>query len=268
MIFDTVSKKIKVLRKIKLSKEEEHQMCADFSRITGIKLKPIVSEYFVFSWQKYASYATLVVLLSVSTLSYAAEGSLPGDFLYPIKTKVNESVIRGVASYGGTENGKDAEVAILERRLDEAKKLRDKGELKDGLRTLVRENVYKQLSVVSPDILEEINHKNTSRNAKKTAKLKVATEPTIMLMSASLSTATDTEDVSKNDAEEHVEDNDRDEVYQEKVEETRKEESKDGEELNQDDIKEIHDKVKDVVDKHKDILDEIDNLDVRVDLGL
>ncbi len=255
MIFNKTINKIKKFRQIKLSKEEADQMFADFSRITGMEAKPIVSEYFVFSWQRYASYATLVLFLGLSTLSYAAEGALPGDILYPIKIKVNESVIRKVSST-------DAEVAILERRFDEAKKLRDKGELKDEIKILVRENVFKQLSIASPEVLDEIEQEDQKENGR-SAKSKVnISEPAIMMMSAELAPSEDEREVEVEDNEIEDEDsveyksknnNDKNDEQDEKKDETKKDRQ---------------DKVKDIIKKHKEIFDEIDNLDDSVDIDL
>ncbi|MFA5997517.1 MAG: hypothetical protein WC791_03455 [Candidatus Paceibacterota bacterium] len=60
-------------------------------------------------------------LLVGSSVSFAAEGSVPGDILYPVKVGVNENVRRVVAV---TPEAKAAlDVALVERRLVEIEKL-------------------------------------------------------------------------------------------------------------------------------------------------
>ncbi len=71
---------------------------------------------------------TLGFLLSAAGMSYAAEGSVPGDTLYPVKVKVNEEVRAALLT-----NSKDKahwEAARAERRLAEAEALATRGKLK------------------------------------------------------------------------------------------------------------------------------------------
>lgn len=56
-----------------------------------------------------------------SSVSFAAEGTLPGDILYPVKIYVNESVLGAVAV---TQKAKaEWGIALVERRLEEIEKL-------------------------------------------------------------------------------------------------------------------------------------------------
>ncbi|OHA35557.1 MAG: hypothetical protein A2W65_00670 [Candidatus Taylorbacteria bacterium RIFCSPLOWO2_02_50_13] len=68
----------------------------------------------------------LVLLVGVGT-AFAAEGALPGDFLYPIKISVNEKVLTAVALLPKAKAS--AETRILERRLEEAAELEARGGL-------------------------------------------------------------------------------------------------------------------------------------------
>lgn len=89
-----------------------------------------------FNWlmPKTAMPIILVITLFVgATASYAADESLPGELLYPMKLNVNETV-RGAFSFS-TENKADWEVRILERRLEELEKLAAKGRLNSKTRT-------------------------------------------------------------------------------------------------------------------------------------
>lgn len=65
--------------------------------------------------------ALLIALLMSGGVSYAAEGTAPGDTLYPIKVHVNENV-RGAIALSDTAKAK-LEVDLAARRLQEAEKL-------------------------------------------------------------------------------------------------------------------------------------------------
>jgi hypothetical protein len=67
----------------------------------------------------------LILLVGAGT-AFAAEGSLPGDLLYPIKVSVNEKVLTGIAL--SPKARAITEARLLERRLEEAAELGAKGE--------------------------------------------------------------------------------------------------------------------------------------------
>lgn len=81
----------------------------------------------------------VITLLVGATTSYAADESLPGDLLYPLKLHVNEGV-RGALTLSA-EGRAEWEARILERRLEEAEKLALKGEFN----TETRENLESRL---------------------------------------------------------------------------------------------------------------------------
>lgn len=63
--------------------------------------------------------ASLVLVLVVgSSVSYAAEGALPGDALYSVKTNINEPVKVALAS--SAEEKAEVEIELAERRIQEA----------------------------------------------------------------------------------------------------------------------------------------------------
>ncbi|MEY4744152.1 MAG: hypothetical protein RL272_97 [Candidatus Parcubacteria bacterium] len=74
----------------------------------------------------------LGLMLSSAGVSYAAEGSLPGDALYPVKVAVNEELRAALAPTPEAKAAWEAERA--ERRLAEAEKLAKKGTLKTETR--------------------------------------------------------------------------------------------------------------------------------------
>lgn len=68
----------------------------------------------------------LAVFISAGT-SFAAQGSVPGDFLYPVKTEVNEN-IRSAFTFGADAQA-TLEADLLEERLSEAQELQTEGKL-------------------------------------------------------------------------------------------------------------------------------------------
>lgn len=81
-------------------------------------------------------FASLMIALLVGgSVSFASEGSLPGDILYPIKIAFNEEVRATVAL--SSEAKADWEVRRAERRLEEAEKLSEKGELDEEKKAFV-----------------------------------------------------------------------------------------------------------------------------------
>lgn len=83
---------------------------------------------------------SLVILLTFSgSISYAAESSLPGDLLYPIKTEINEKVV-GIFKWN-SEAKAEWELWQMQRRLGEAEMLAEKGELNVETRVELEEKV-------------------------------------------------------------------------------------------------------------------------------
>lgn len=75
--------------------------------------------WFSFSWVRQPLAAALALVFIFSGgISYAAESSLPGDALYAVKTKVNESVKVALAT--DTEAKAEVQMELAERRIEEA----------------------------------------------------------------------------------------------------------------------------------------------------
>ncbi len=72
----------------------------------------------------------LILVVSVSSVSYAAEYSLPGETLYGLKINVTEPLRATLQTT--TEKQARWESALVERRLAEAQLLADSGELHNG----------------------------------------------------------------------------------------------------------------------------------------
>lgn len=85
-----------------------------------------------------ASLLIALTLIASGGISYAAESSLPGDTLYPVKIHVNEEVRSALAVNDKDQAEWDA--ARAERRLAEAATLAAKGQLKADTQTQIATN--------------------------------------------------------------------------------------------------------------------------------
>lgn len=84
----------------------------------------------------------LILFTAGGGISYAAEGSLPGDTLYPVKVHVNEKVQSALAL--SDESEARLQTRLVERRLHEAESLAENNELneerKDALELRINEH--------------------------------------------------------------------------------------------------------------------------------
>lgn len=85
-----------------------------------------ISQLFTLRLQHMAI-ALLIALMIGGGTTYAAEGALPGDFLYPVKVEFNENVESAFAFTNSSEAKLQADLA--KERLMEAEQLATKGEL-------------------------------------------------------------------------------------------------------------------------------------------
>ncbi len=104
----------------------------------------------------------IVALLVGGGASYAAEGALPGDLLYPIKVGVNEEVRALVAFSGEAKANWEAERAG--RRLEEAEKLAAQGNLDNDTSVKIEEKFENHADKVRQKI-EEFNRKQDFKTA-------------------------------------------------------------------------------------------------------
>ncbi|MBX2866475.1 hypothetical protein KTR10_00730 [Candidatus Kaiserbacteria bacterium] len=120
--------------------------------------------------------AVFVVLV----LPFAAEKAVPGDVLYPIKTKINESIL---ASFADSPYEKVAfETELLERRIAEARLLAKEGKLNEETDAKIAETVKGHASAVQ----EGINELKNS-DAEEAAIAEIAFSSTLEVQSAVLS---------------------------------------------------------------------------------
>jgi hypothetical protein len=109
---------------LRLSETERH----DMSHVVREYMahKPLPQEHysvsirrFSFSWiHRPVAAALALVFIFGGGISYAAEGALPGDALYTVKTNINESVKVALAT--DIEAKANVQMALAERRIEEA----------------------------------------------------------------------------------------------------------------------------------------------------
>ena len=88
----------------------------------------------------------LALFVTVGT-SFAAQGALPGDFLYPVKTDVNENVRGAFALSADAEANLQAD--LLEERLEEAQALHASGKLRGDTAVDVSKRLNSQVKVAT-----------------------------------------------------------------------------------------------------------------------
>lgn len=152
------------LKKEGLSKEERALLVSRLNEYRA--LKPAASReperpFFLFPLFSFARpapvFASLAALmLALGGVAQAAEGALPGDILYPIKTAVNEEV--RVALAADTEAKAEAEAWRAERRLVEAQELAARVSLTEEKKKKLEErfaehadSVEAQIAVISEE---------------------------------------------------------------------------------------------------------------------
>lgn len=113
--------------------------------------------FFMHSKRKYIPIAIVLGLLFSGTASYAAEGSMPGDLLYPVKVGVNEKV--GDALALSSESKAKLQAEFAERRLAEATNLAVDNKLTADVRAKLSDDFAKHadLAVARTKDLEKKN---------------------------------------------------------------------------------------------------------------
>ncbi len=112
---------------IRLTPAEKRQMRAAIFGVPSLH-QPKHSPYFFFSYQfKMVMAGLLLVVFVGAGTAQAAQGSLPGDILYPIKVSINEKVEVALASSPAAKAVVEAGLAT--RRVEEAETLSSQGRL-------------------------------------------------------------------------------------------------------------------------------------------
>ncbi len=96
------------------------------------------SRWFVFSARYSMALASVFLMLVGGTTTYAAQGSLPGGMLYPVKIYVNETIKEKLAV--SNEAKMSYHTAIAQERLKEAETLASEGRLDARATIAIEEN--------------------------------------------------------------------------------------------------------------------------------
>ncbi len=97
--------------------------------------------------------ALIFALIIGGSVSFAAEGALPGDLLYPVKVSVNEP-IRG-ALVVSNEAKVEWNSHLVERRLEEAEILANRGELDEETRSAIESHIETHIAEIENYISAE-----------------------------------------------------------------------------------------------------------------
>jgi hypothetical protein len=104
------------------------------------------------SWSSTFIVAALIVMLAGGSVAFAAETTLPGDRLYPVKISIIEP-LRSALAFGAPAQAYLEELKI-ERRLKEAAKLAAQGRLTDRVNQEIQEQIrisaMKMAELVAP----------------------------------------------------------------------------------------------------------------------
>ncbi len=106
----------------------------------------------------------LLLLVGGGTTGIVAEKSLPGDVLYPVKIHINENFESAVAFTAKS----DAEVSVKHaaKRLAEAQKLKDKGELSSEQSIELANSFKNEVKIINENV-EKVRSKGDSESADK-----------------------------------------------------------------------------------------------------
>jgi len=121
-----LEKIFKPLREIFLSPKEKADL--KFKLLSQIEARAPEARQVSYFWPQTLGVSLSLILLAGLGSAWAAEYSLPGDLLYPIKTSVNEKVMEKLATTPEAQT--EVKTKILKRRLVEVETLSLKGELK------------------------------------------------------------------------------------------------------------------------------------------
>ena len=107
---------------------------------------------FIFLMPRLVSSFAFVLILAVvgGSTAYAAEGTVPGDLLYPVKVSVNERVIAALAV--SPETKATVHARLVERRMEEAETLAARGALTTEVKEELETNLEGHAQVIEDSV--------------------------------------------------------------------------------------------------------------------
>jgi len=145
---EQIQKLIQSVRKAALSVEEKsalkNQILLKMDQpvlIPGSKIFNIFERTSILfgSFRPAYGLALLAIFVLTGGISFAAEGALPGNFLYPIKVKINEKISSALTI--GSLNKAERESKLIDKRLKEFKILSKNGELSNEKIKIVEDQI-------------------------------------------------------------------------------------------------------------------------------
>jgi hypothetical protein len=175
-------------KSVRLSEAEKGAMKAQllkFMETHPVKQAWFASFAFTPSTIRYATLALFaVVLCGFAGVSYAAEGALPGDSLYPVKIQVNEKVLAWVTPPGSATA--NLQIQLADERMKELQIVSAKGNLNAATQQQV-ETAFKQNVTQAEIAIGEIH--NPTLSSQLQTKLSVSVNDHATLLSGLFSKA-------------------------------------------------------------------------------
>jgi hypothetical protein len=170
-----IKKEINQIRKISLTKGEKSKMLHNLSLYADLHM-PIESPFSILSFLKtplsreisFALASVIITILIGGSVAYASEKSLPGDLLYPVKTKIVEPMKIALASTPGAKARVETELA--DNRLQEAEALDRAGKLTPELKKDLGDKFNSNVSKFN-EIKKDIEKDNSTSSHEKAGKI-------------------------------------------------------------------------------------------------
>ncbi|HAO64689.1 TPA: hypothetical protein DCQ44_01775 [Candidatus Taylorbacteria bacterium] len=136
---------IKKLRSVSLARSERAFLRDEFLVKTGITSvsKPQSQYFFLFQSFRVGVAVCLVFVASGGLAVYASTHALPGDLLYPLKTNVEEPIVRAFM-YNSPKAKAEYEVQLVDERLSEAEKLNNARPLSSDQKIFIQSQIKAQ----------------------------------------------------------------------------------------------------------------------------
>jgi hypothetical protein len=190
---EKIKKLFAYARLVRLSDKEK----ADFryaleSHIRYTKAKTTKQKKSTLSpWQYFANtitFALIVFVVSTGTLAYAAQDSLPGEFLYPIKTEITEKIEEGLALT--TETKLKVQTKRVNRRVEEALTLVEGNKFSPENQIIIED----QISIDMVKLSENIDILKGEGKIEKALEATSTLQPTLQVQKEQLEDITETND--------------------------------------------------------------------------